>query len=116
MWSDVRCAVRLLAKKRGFSIIAILTLALGIGANTSIFTVANAVLLRPLAYSDPDRLVLVSMSNPELGTTTGPLSFPCYTFLHDHSRSFSAMAAFTNESFNLTQGSDPQQLPAARVS
>lgn len=116
MWSDVRYALRLLAKNRGFSIIAILTLALGIGANTSIFTVANAVLLRPLAYSDPDRLVLVSMSNPELGTTTGPLSFPCYTFLHDHSRSFSGMAAFTNESFNLTQGTEPQQLPAARVS
>src|ERR1051326_2573317 len=112
---DVRYALRLFAKNPAFSLVAILTLALGIGANTSIFTVANAVLLRPLPYADADRLVLLSLANPSQGATTGVFSFQRFTFLHERSRSFAAVAAFTNESFNLTERGDPEELPAARV-
>jgi len=100
--------LRLIARNLGFSIVAILTLALGIGATTSIFTVANAVLLRPLPYSNPDRLIL-------LGTANSVFSLQRFTFLHDHSKSFAALAAFTDESFNLTERGDPEQLAAARV-
>ena len=95
--------------------VAILTLALGIGANTSIFTIANAVLLRPLPYRDADRMVLLSLYNPSQRTAIGVFSFLRFTFLQDHSKSFSGIAGFTNESFNLTERGDPEQLPAARV-
>ena len=114
--ADLRFAARLLARNPGFTLVAIVTLALGIGANTAIFTVANAILLRPLPYLHPDRLVLLSLSNPKEAVIAGVFSYPRFKFLNEHSKSFSGLAAFTNESFNLTDTSDPEQLPAARVS
>ncbi len=113
---DLRYALRVFAASPGFSSIAILTLAIGIGANTSIFTVANALLLRPLPYSNPERLALVSLANPTQGTAIDVFSYPRFTFIRDHSTSFSGIAAFAEESFNLTESGDPEQLPAARVS
>src|SRR5690349_9754864 len=115
LWQDFLYSLRLFAKNPGFSIVAILTLALGIGANTAIFTVANAVLLRPLPYANPDRLVLLSLADQSLGTSNGVFSLQRFTFVRDHSKSFAAIAAFTNESFNLTEHGDPEQLSAARV-
>jgi len=112
---DIRFAVRLFAKNPAFTIIAILTLALGIGATSAIFTVANAVLFEPLPFANPSSLVLVSLAGPD--SATGFFSYARYTFLRDHAQSFAGLAAFTNESFNLsTSGSDPEQLAAARVS
>ncbi len=64
LWQDVRCGLRMLRKNAGFATVAILTLALGIGANTAIFSVIHGVLLSPLPYNDPDRIVLVLESNP----------------------------------------------------
>jgi predicted permease len=106
----------MLSKSPGFALVAIVTLALGIGANTAIFSVANALLLRPLRYAHPDRLVLVYAAKPDAPGAIQPFSFPRATFVSEKSRAFSGFAPFTNENFNLTGLGDPEQLSAARVS
>jgi|HubBroStandDraft_1064217.scaffolds.fasta_scaffold06954_6 putative ABC transport system permease protein len=111
-----RYGARTLAKSPGFALVAIVTLALGIGANTAIFSVANALLLRPLPYAHPERLVLVYAERADAAGAIHPFSFPRSTFLSEKSRAFSGFAAFTNETFNLTGRGDPEQLAAARVS
>jgi len=113
---NIRYALRNLAASPGFAITAVFTLALGIGANTAIFTVANSLLLRPLPYADPDRLMLLSSSSASDRTQLSPMSWPHFTFLEQQNRSFSAIAAFTNEVFTLTGTWEAEQLPAARVS
>src|SRR5271170_6911047 len=107
----MRYALRMMAKSPSFTVIAILTLALGIGANTAIFTVANALLLRPLPYQDPDQLVRVATERDRAGY----LSLPFFTALRDHNRSFSGVAAYGQESFNLTGRGEPDQIAAERV-
>jgi predicted permease len=106
----------MLSKSPGFALVAIVTLALGIGANTAIFSVANALLLRPLPYAHPERLVLVYAAKPDAPRAIQPFSFPRATFVSEKSRAFSGFAPFTNENFNLTGLGDPEQLSAARVS
>jgi putative ABC transport system permease protein len=108
---SLQYAARMLAKSPGFTTIAILTLALGIGANTAIFTVANALLLRPLPYKDPDHLVRIATGN----AGGGFLSLPYFTVLSDHNRSFTGIAAYQGESFNLSGRGEPQQIAAERV-
>src|SRR3984893_15642036 len=109
---DLRYAVRMLAKNPGFTTVAILTLALGIGANTAIFSVADALLIRALPYPDPDRLVIVTNAR---GPNRRPFSYLRATFVQEHSRSFAGFAPFVTENFNLTGRGDAEQLPAARV-
>ncbi len=116
MTGDIRFALRLLAKSPGFTTVAILTLALGIGANTALFSVANALLLKPLPYADPARLVLISSRRPAEGNAIGPMSWPRSRMIAESAQSFSGIAAFTRETFNLTGRGDPEQLLAARVS
>jgi putative ABC transport system permease protein len=116
MNADLRQALRLLVKNPGFTTIAVLTLALGIGANTAIFTIANAVLLRSLPFTDPNRLVLVSGALPGERDEAGRLSFPFYNVLQDRNHSFSSVAACTFETFSLTGHGDPEQINAARTS
>jgi putative ABC transport system permease protein len=101
----------MMAKSPGFTAIAILTLALGIGANTAIFTIANALLLRPLAYKDPDQLVRIATERDQIGF----LSLPYFTALRDHNQSFSGVAAYGQESFNLTGRGEAEQIGAERV-
>jgi len=117
LFQDLRYAVRTLGKSPGFTGVAMLTLALGIGANTAIFTVANGLLLRPLPYSDPDRLVLLSMAAPGQRGLAQVMSYLRFRSLIEHpAKSFSGIAAFVTESFNISGHGEPEQLRAARVS
>jgi putative ABC transport system permease protein len=111
----LRQAIRRLVNNPGFTSIAVLTLALGIGANTAIFTIANALLLRPLPYADPDRLVLVSAPPANELAETGWLSLPFFTILNEGKRSFGGLAACNFETFSLTGRGDPEQIYAARA-
>src|SRR6266581_7105525 len=106
LWQDVRYGLRMLAKHPGFTAVAVLTLALGIGANTAMFSVIEAVLLRPLSYSNADQLVLVSSTWERGGITTSYTSSPPDFFdWRDQSRSFSSMFAFyTSEKALAGQG------------
>ena len=113
VWNDLRYAARLLRRQPGFSAIAILTLALGIGANTAVFTVVNGVLLRPLPYTDPDRLLLLlNGPNGRLSTSFSP---PNYRDVTTQSGVFTEAAAFTVTSMNLTGRGDPQRIDGADV-
>ena len=114
---NVRFALRVFQRAPGFAAAAVLTLAVGIGANTSIFSVANALLLRPLPYRQSDRLVLIdARRKSSANVSQGPLSVPRFEQVEQRNRSFGAVAAFTPEVFNLTGRGDPEQIPSARVS
>jgi len=103
-------------KSPGFTVVAVLTLALGIGANTAIFSVVNALLLRPLPLHAPERLVLIVGSKPQQGGAVFPFSLISYETIRDRNRSFSGVTAFCREGLTLTGAGDPEQLTAARVS
>src|SRR5690349_3416986 len=92
---DIRYGLRVMAKKPGFTLIAIITLALGIGANTAIFSVVNAVLLSPLPYRQPEQLVKIFQAAPtsEKGAAPTVWSYPRFEVLRDNSQSFAAVAA-----------------------
>ncbi|MFN2476878.1 MAG: ABC transporter permease [Chthoniobacterales bacterium] len=94
MIGDLKYALRMLLKAPGFTVIAVLTLALGIGANSTIFSVVDALLLRPLPFPDPDQLVVVWGRSSTDGSNRDALSFPDYVDLRDGSKSFTALAAY----------------------
>ena len=112
---NLRYALRVLRKSPTFSVVAILTLALGIGANTAIFSVVNALLLRPLPYSQPDRIVVLAGATFDAAGSWGRLSLPFFKVVEEHNRSYSAVAACIYDSFNLTGRGEPEQLSASRV-
>src|SRR5581483_7584908 len=109
-------ALRALRKTPGLSALVVLILAIGIGANTSVFTLINAALLKSLPYRDPARLVSVSTADRSGGATNGCLSYPHFQLLAARSRSFSSIAAFTSETFSVSIGGEPMESQAARVS
>ena len=110
---DLRYTIRVLLARPGFTAVAVLTLALGIGANTAIFTVVNAVLLRPLPFDEPDRLVLLAERTTQLPTVT--TSWPNYVDWRDGSRSFEAVAAMRPLTMTLTEQGEPDRLAAKMV-
>jgi putative ABC transport system permease protein len=99
VWQDLRYAARALRKSPGFTLIAALTLALGVGANTAIFSVVNAVMLRPLPFQEPDRLVRIWESNVERGWSTFAVSHPNFLDFRAQARSFDSLAAMQNAGF-----------------
>ncbi|MGI8995218.1 MAG: ABC transporter permease [Pyrinomonadaceae bacterium] len=109
IWQDLRFAVRMLGKRPGFTVAAIIALALGIGANTAIFSVVNSVLLRPLGYKEPERLVTISHSYPKLDLVA-PVSAPGYVDYRNQTSVFEETAASSNANYNLTDGSDPERV------
>ncbi len=106
---DLRYGLRMLRKSPGFAVVAILTLALGIGANTAIFSVIEAVLLRPLPYPDPGQLALLPESNPKRGITDAGMSYPSLLELRDNSRVFDAIAGLASHSLTLTGRGEPSE-------
>ncbi len=112
---DLRHGTRMLLRKPGFTAVAVLTLALGIGANTAIFSVVNAVLLRPLPYEDSQRLVMVWEKRPKLNRVRNPVSFPDFLDWRTGNQSFEQMAAYTPAGFNLTGAGEPERVAGAAV-
>ena len=112
LWQDIRYSGRMLRKNPGFTLIAVVTLTLGIGANTAIFSIVNAVLLRPFPYQSPEQIVMVGE-----GVGGGSVSYPNFADWKDDRNLFAgASAVRSNENFNLTGTGDPERLQGRLVS
>lgn len=111
---DLRVAFRALKKQPGFTTVAVLTIALGVGANSAIFTVVDAVMLRPLPFNDPSRIVAITERTPTFPTLSlSPLN---YADVCTGARSFDACGAFRNTTANLSGGDEPQRVVAKMIS
>jgi putative ABC transport system permease protein len=115
-WQDVHYGLRMLAKSPGFTAVAVLTLALGIGANTAIFSAVYAILLKPLPFKDPGGLVFVRKKNPPRGWVRNPVSPAEILAWHSESGAFEDLAAYTQTSCVLTGRGEPEEDPCERVS
>ncbi|HEY6401620.1 MAG TPA: ABC transporter permease, partial [Blastocatellia bacterium] len=116
LFQDLRYGARMLLKNPGFAMVSALTLALGIGANSAIFTVVNAVLLNPFAYPDADQIMFLSnyvLSRPE---NSRSVSYPNFLDWQKQQTVFTHLAAARNQTFNLTGGGDPIQVSGAIIS
>ncbi|HKC88250.1 MAG TPA: ABC transporter permease [Blastocatellia bacterium] len=116
LWQDLRYGARMLLKSPGFTLIAVFTLALGIGANTAIFSVVNAVLLRPLPYSEPERLMMVNTTDLTRGGANMGINLPDFREWRDRNRSFEAVAAFSVDSYNISGNEEPERVAGAVAS
>src|SRR2546422_10912467 len=99
LWQDIRYGARMLLKAPGVSIVATIALALGIGANTAIFSVVNAVLLRPLPFSNSDQLMAVWESDQTRGVLRGSYSYPNFMDLREQNHSFDQVASYHQSDF-----------------
>ena len=114
LWQDLRYGARMLMKQPGFTLIAVLALALGIGANTAIFSVVNAILLRPLAFKDSDKLVTVTHLYPKLNLIA-PVSAPGFLNYRDRGNVFESATVSSGAGFNLTDLGEPERIQGRRV-
>jgi predicted permease len=112
----IRFGLRVLLKSPAFAATAILTMALGIGVSTAVFSIARAVLLRPLPFADADRLIVMTGTEPRSENRIQALSWPRFEFIRDHSRSYSALAAFAEEDFTYSGAGQAERVVCARVS
>jgi putative ABC transport system permease protein len=121
LWQDLRYGWRILAKNPGFTVVAVLTLALGIGVNTTIFSLVSSMLLRKPPVHDPDRLMMMLSRNPEAESPVDeanrlPVSAPDFLDWRAHATSFSGIAALSSDDFTLSGGTEPERVPGASVS
>jgi putative ABC transport system permease protein len=118
IWQDLRYGARMLLKNPGFTLVAVITLALGIGANTAIFSVINGVLLRPLAFHEPDRLFMLWTDNPayQLGFHEFPATNSDLFEWRATATSFERLAAFQSNTADISGGGDPERVGWVEVS
>lgn len=116
LWQDFRYGFRTLLKNPGFTLIAVITLALGIGANSAVFSVVNAVLIRPLPYNDPDRLAMVWETHPSLPLPYMFASPPNFADWRDQQQVFEEISAFDIRDTNLVSGDEAERLQGSLVS
>ena len=117
LWQDSRYALRSLLRAPGFTAAAVLTLGIGMGANTALFTVVDGVLLRPAPFVDMDRVAMIWETDRASGTTREPASIPDYRDFRDRVRTFQEIAAFTPLEVNLSpDAADPERIAALGVS
>ncbi|MGH9454537.1 MAG: permease prefix domain 1-containing protein, partial [Terriglobia bacterium] len=114
LFADIRFGLRMLRKNPGFTAVAVLTLALGIGANTAVFSLVYAVLLRPLPYKAPSSLVVLNETTPKVGTVS--VSYPDFLDWRSDNHAFSAMAAVDDTDFNLAGVAQPENISGEAVS
>jgi predicted permease len=112
---DLRYGARILLKQPGFTLVAVLTLAIGIGANTAIFSLVNSILLRPLPFREPDRIVRLIQASPKLGLSTWGVSQADFAAYREQNRSFESIAIYTNGATNLTGAGEPERLSTTNV-
>lgn len=115
LWQDLRFGIRTLIKSPGFAIVALLTLALGIGANSAIFSVVNSILLRPLAYKNPEQLVMINHNYIKINLKASVSAFG-YKHYVENAKSFESIAAMTGWAANLTGEGEPERLTGQSVS
>jgi predicted permease len=116
VWNDVKFGLRMLRKSPGFTATAVLTLALGIGANTAVFSVVNAVVLRPLPYGKLDRLVIVKEWIPKAVPDPIPVCAPDVVQIQRENQTFEALAGFKGDEFDFDAGEEPRRVHVDRVS
>ncbi len=114
LWQDVRYSLRVLGKNPSFAAIAILTLALGIGTNTALFSVVNGVLLRPLPYPQPDRIVAISEKTASFERSS--ISYPNFLDWQRANSTFSSIAAYRSDDFSMTGSGEPERVRIGMVS
>src|SRR5215510_1540689 len=112
---DLRYGVRSFLKRPGFLVIALSTLALGIGATTAMFTVVNSVLLRPLQFPEPERIVLLESVNPAMGVDASNMSVPDVADWQQQSQSFDQIASFISGGAFVTLGDETERVRATSV-
>ncbi len=116
LFQDLRYGLRILLKQPGFTLVAVVTLALGIGANTAIFSLVNSILLQPLPFREPDRVVRLIQASPKLGLSTWGVSQANFGAYREQNRSFELMALYNSYgATNFTGEGEPERLPTASV-
>jgi putative ABC transport system permease protein len=116
LFQDLRYGLRIMLKQPGFTLVAVVTLALGIGANTAIFSLVNGILLRPLPFREPDRLVRMLQASPKLGLSSWGVSQADFAAYREQNRSFDTIALYNSSQTNLTGVGEPQRLEITKVS
>jgi putative ABC transport system permease protein len=111
LFQDLRYGVRILLKQPAVTIVAVATLALGIGANTAIFSLVNSILLKPLPFHEPDRVVRMMQASPKLGLASWGVSQADFAAYREQNRSFETIALYNSSEINLTGEGEPERLP-----